>query len=767
MNNEISLAGYISIFNSSPVAKLIIRTDAPVYTIIDVNDAYLLATNSSRERLIGKSVFAAFPGNPTDQESKNVELSMRSFETAIRTGEPHIMSNYRYDIPIPGTDQFEERYWTSINTPVFDEEEKVAFFIHSPKDVTEIYYLEKREKAGIEALKTQRKQLYSLLMQAPVGIGIFKGPGFVTELINQPLCDLYGKSSEEMMDKQLFEVLNFAKDLGLEDLANQVRLTGEPYQGKDRPITLIRDGVLQTIYVDFVFEPFRDEDGEISGIIAISIDVTEQVNARHKLEEAEERARLAAEAVNMGTFDINLVNGEIVTSTRFANIFGFEKPVHRDRYLEVFHKDDLRSRLVAHRNAIKKGALFYESRVVWDDGSVHWVRVEGKVFYNSDEMPHRILGTVLDITEEKKNQEQQQLLEKALADSEQLLRKITSASPTCLFMCNENGAITYVNQTWIDWTGISYDDNMVSGWLEAIYEEDREKAIEEFVETLRNQVLYDVSFRIKHVDGTLRWCTACGQPQYSDDGSFCGYIGSCTDITEQKELQQQKDAFIGIASHELKTPVTSIKAYTQVLEKILIKKGEHTEAGMMRKMNDQLDRLTSLISDLLDVTKINSGKLQFNPQNFDLELLIRDLVEDLQRTTDRHQLMEQYSPIGMVFADKERIGQVITNLITNAIKYSPKTDKIIISTEMKDEEVSVCVEDFGVGISEENLCKVFEQFYRVSGDMQHTFPGLGLGLYISSEIIKREGGRIWVESVEGKGSKFCFSIPVHKIDAGL
>lgn len=767
MDNEISLAGYISIFNSSPVAKLIMKTDAPVYTIIDVNDAYLSATNSSRERLIGKSVFAAFPENPTDRESKNIELTMHSFDAAIRTGKPHTMSNYRYDIPIPGTDQFEERYWTTTNIPILNEEGEVTFFIHSPKNVTEIYRLEQREKAGIEALKTQRKQLYSLLMQAPVGIGIFKGPGFVTELINQPLCDLYGKSSDEMMGRKIFEVLNFAKGLGLEELAEKVRLTGEPYRGKDQPIPLIREGVLQTIFVDFVFEPFRDEDGTISGIIAISIDVTDQVNARHKLEEAEERARLAAEAVNMGTYDINLVNGEIVASTRFANIFGFEKPVHRDKYLEVFHKDDLRSRLVAHRNAIRKGILFYESRIVWEDRSVHWIRVEGKVFYNSDEMPHRILGTVLDITEEKKNQEQQQQLEKALADSEHLLRKITSASPTCLFMCNENGAITYVNQTWIDWTGIPYEDNMVSGWLKAIYDGDREKAIEEFQVTLNNQTLYDVSFRIKHIDGSLRWCTACGQPQYREDGSFCGYIGSCTDITEQKELQQQKDAFIGIASHELKTPVTSIKAYTQVLEKILMKKGEHTEAGMMRKMNDQLDRLTSLISDLLDVTKINSGKLQFNPQNFDLELLIRDLVEDLQRTTDRHQLIEQYSPTGLIFADKERIGQVITNLITNAIKYSPKTDKIIISTQMKDEEVSVCVEDFGVGISEENLSKVFEQFYRVSGDMQHTFPGLGLGLYISSEIIKREGGRIWVDSQEGAGSRFCFSIPVHKTGTGL
>ncbi|RYE49640.1 MAG: PAS domain-containing protein, partial [Sphingobacteriales bacterium] len=236
MNDEISQAGYINIFNNSPVAQLIMKTDAPIYTIIAVNDAYLSSTNTSREALIGQSVFAAFPGNPTDQESKNIERTKYSFEEAIRSRSPHTMSNYRYDIPIPGTNEFEERYWTTTNIPVLDEQGEVSFFIHSPNNVTELIKLEQREMAGIEALKTQRKQLYSLLMQVPVGIGIFKGPNYLTELINKPLCDLYGKSSEEMMGQPIFEVLSFVKGLGYEELADQVRLTGQTYHGKDQPI---------------------------------------------------------------------------------------------------------------------------------------------------------------------------------------------------------------------------------------------------------------------------------------------------------------------------------------------------------------------------------------------------------------------------------------------------------------------------------------------------------------------------------------------------
>jgi signal transduction histidine kinase len=227
-------------------------------------------------------------------------------------------------------------------------------------------------------------------------------------------------------------------------------------------------------------------------------------------------------------------------------------------------------------------------------------------------------------------------------------------------------------------------------------------------------------------------------------------------------LQQQKDDFIGIASHELKTPVTSIKAYTQVLERMLEKKGDTKEAAMIGRMDVQINRLSSLISDLLDVTKINSGRLQFNDNVFDFNQHVKELIEDLKPMTGKHEFVENFSPTGFVNGDKERIGQVITNLITNAIKYSPQADKIIINVNSKNNEAVLSVQDFGIGIAQGNLEKVFEQFYRVSGDMQHTFPGLGLGLYISSEIIKREGGRIWVNSIEGEGSTFCFALPLWK-----
>jgi len=351
--------------------------------------------------------------------------------------------------------------------------------------------------------------------------------------------------------------------------------------------------------------------------------------------------------------------------------------------------------------------------------------------------------------------------QKALKDSEHLLKNITGASPTALWMSDEKGSITYTNQTWEYWTGQPFEDTLGDGWTKCIVEEDRRRAGEQFIKDLSARRHYVVEFRIKHKNGAIRWCIAAGNPQYKQDGTFAGYIGSCTDIDDQKRLERQKDDFLGIASHELKTPVTSIKAYAQVLGAMLTKEGETKKADMVLRMDAQVNRLTNLIGDLLDVTKINSGRLQFNKTWFDFNQAVSESVTDLQHTTNKHQLIEDFSNTGEIYSDKDRIGQVITNLITNAIKYSPHSDKIIISTKLENNEFTVCVQDFGIGLPMDKAEKVFEQFYRVSGNKQHTFPGLGLGLYISSEIIKREGGRMWVNSVEGKGSTFCFALPVN------
>jgi PAS domain S-box-containing protein len=251
-------------------------------------------------------------------------------------------------------------------------------------------------------------------------------------------------------------------------------------------------------------------------------------------------------------------------------------------------------------------------------------------------------------------------------------------------------------------------------------------------------------------------------PIKNDSGEVIGISTIARDITDRVKLQQQKDEFIGIASHELKTPVTSIKAYTQVIQNRFAKKGDEASVLMLSKMDSQLNKLTDLISDLLDVTKIESGKLVLELAYFDYNELVEEIVEEMQRTTRDHTIVVKLEKTKTVYGDRNRIGQVMMNLMSNAIKYSPESDKIIVRSDIKKSDITLCVQDFGVGIPKEKQDQVFKRFFRVSGPHQNTFPGMGLGLYISSEIVKRLGGRIWVESHKGKGSTFCFSIPMKK-----
>ena len=235
--------------------------------------------------------------------------------------------------------------------------------------------------------------------------------------------------------------------------------------------------------------------------------------------------------------------------------------------------------------------------------------------------------------------------------------------------------------------------------------------------------------------------------------------GTMQNISTQKQLQQYRDNFLGIASHELKTPVTTIKTYAQLLEMTLKQCGTPDSMHMIKRMNSQVDKLTRLINELLDITKLQAGKLQFSDKIFCFNTLIEEVVDELQHTTATHTIIKHLSDVGNVYGDRERISQVVTNLLTNAIKYSPNAEKIIVYTSLHNKDVMLCVEDFGIGIPEQNRQKVFEQYYRVNGKAHHTIPGLGLGLFISSEIIKRVGGKIWVRSEEGEGSTFCFTVP--------
>lgn len=253
------------------------------------------------------------------------------------------------------------------------------------------------------------------------------------------------------------------------------------------------------------------------------------------------------------------------------------------------------------------------------------------------------------------------------------------------------------------------------------------------------------------------------------------YTGTVRDITERKLLQQKKDEFLAMASHELKTPITVIKVYAQILKKRLGFSEDNKDIYFLSQIESQTSKITTLINDLLEVTKIEAGKLAFSKKKFDLNVLIKKIVVDFQYVSDTHQIIKVGEVEKNVMGDEDRIGQVLINLLTNAIKYSPNADKIIVKVKENKKNITVGVQDFGMGISKDKQEQIFGRYFRVNKKEEETIKGSGfksssgLGLYISAEIIVRHGGKIWVESKKEKdlpagkqGSTFYFTLPLDK-----
>lgn len=262
----------------------------------------------------------------------------------------------------------------------------------------------------------------------------------------------------------------------------------------------------------------------------------------------------------------------------------------------------------------------------------------------------------------------------------------------------------------------------------------------------------------KDTDRTDRWWGSTYYPIKLSNGEYA--IGALVqDITEQKLTDRRKDDFISMASHELKTPVTTIKAFTQILQHIPNLDSEKSK-DYLQKISSEVNRLTKLINDFLDVSKIRTGRLQIIKEPFKFDELVQEIVQSYKTLNPDFTFKITGSTDKTVIADRSRIGQVIRNLIDNALKYSPKIKQITVALSANDSEVTFKVKDKGIGISKDNQAKIFESFYRAFESEKVDYPGLGIGLYITAEIIKSHKGTITVDSKKGSGSTFICTVPL-------
>ena len=346
--------------------------------------------------------------------------------------------------------------------------------------------------------------------------------------------------------------------------------------------------------------------------------------------------------------------------------------------------------------------------------------------------------------------------------AEERLRLMAESMPQKIYTATPNGDIDYFNPQCMRYTGLPFEAIKEWGWTRFIHEDDLEENLRQWRRSLETGEPFYFEHRFRRADGVYCWHMTRAVPMRDADGAITMWIGSSTDIDEQKQLEQRKNAFISMASHELKTPVTSLKGFTQVLQRRLRKQQDADPQILMflDRMDAQLRKMTGLISDLLDVSKMQTGVLDIRETIFDLDALVRETVENIQATSATHTIRVEGETRALISGDPDRIGQALVNLLTNAIKYSPGADAVVVHLRADHEQVEVAVRDFGMGIAEEYHERIFEQFYQATDDGEGTFPGLGIGLYIARTLVERHGGRLRVESAIGRGSVFRLTLPL-------
>lgn len=325
-----------------------------------------------------------------------------------------------------------------------------------------------------------------------------------------------------------------------------------------------------------------------------------------------------------------------------------------------------------------------------------------------------------------------------------------------IFIAGKNGIIEYVNPAFEKLTG--YKKSEAIGKTPRIVNSGHQPV--SYYKKLWSTILSGAVFRAtvvnKKKSGELFYADHTIAPIKNLKGEVTNFVAIWRDITKSKELEKRKDDFISVASHELKTPITAIKAYSELLKKHLEKTGDIKNSYILSKILLKISSLTRLMDQLLDVSRIEEGRLSLDKRKFDLDELIGKLIIDFQYVFNANEVVKIGNINKKVCGDEGRISQVLTNLVTNAIKYSHSNKKILIKVADEKTHAVICVIDEGVGIPKNKGSKIFERFYRISNSNS---SGFGLGLYISSEIIKLHGGKMWVESNKGRGSSFYFTLP--------
>ncbi len=509
-------------------------------------------------------------------------------------------------------------------------------------------------------LEESEIRFQNLVEQAPIAIAVFQGLSFKVLQANQKMLKLWNKELDDVLGQPL---LTFRPEMHGHPYLNvlhEVFVTGESHASYEIKGPVMIEGHPESYY-DVMYQPLKDDKNEVTGVMAMLIDVTEERHGRQREQE---------------------LNEELITANE--ELFAINE--------ELMHTSQER---------LKAEELL---RVALDTASIGtW---------------HMDLDT----------------------------RVFTASSR--------------MNELFGFDTGYKISEQDLIRQIDPAYQEHVKRLA---FESVRKGAPYRVEYPIIGFnDQKIKWLLAVGRLYDNPKQQVRHFSGVTMDITEQKQDEIRKNDFIGMVSHELKTPLTSLKGYIQMLHQKAVKKEDEYSSNALGKVEKQIIKMQTLINGFLNLSGLETGKIKLNIKEFDICQLVSDTIEDVKigSSTAHEFIPEPSEGVMLVRADRDKIGQVIYNFMTNTIKYAPLSKEVNVSCKQVGEHIQVSVKDYGIGIKPADIPKIFDRFFRVDNLYTQHISGFGIGLYLSKEIIQRHHGQIWVESNPGEGTTFFFKLPV-------
>ena len=767
------------VFYQAPTAIAILEGVNHKYVL--ANSLYQKMISRTEEQLLGKTVKEVFP----ELEASG---AFEIFDTVFNTGEPFLAPEFETTIDRFNDGSPHTAYYNFSLKPL-KTGEKITSLMVVAYDITEQILASRK-------IEESEHRYHNLVYTSPYMIAIFKGEDMIIDIANDSILQSWGKG-KDIIGKPLFEVIPEVIEQGFDKLLLNVYKTGQPIHAYETPVTLLRNGKQELMHYNFIYQAQRNVYGEIEGVAVLANEVTPQVEAKIKIIESEERFRSLADNIPLNVFTIE--------PTAEANISYWNKYWldYTGQTIEealgrawdgIVHPDDVQSIMDVYVPAFEARQPYYLSgfRVKRHDGEYRWFAVQSNPRYlpNGEFMGY--IGVGLDIHEQK-------LAEEALKQSEAHFRLLANLMPTKISNASADGGITYFNKHWLDFSGFSFEELRDFGYHQIMHPDE----IAEFQTRFQNaaSTLTDLAMEMqfKNTEGDYIWHLHIASPIKDEKGNLKMWISVTTDISEQikirdtnlsiyekhanelkhaKELAELarlkaeeavkfKQQFLSNMSHEIRTPLNSILGFTNVLLKTEL--GEK-QKDFVQAIKTSSHSLTSLINDILDLAKVDAGKMTFVKQPFDMQKSIKSILHsfDLKLKEKNLEFRIKYdSEIpSIVVGDSVRLNQIILNLMSNAIKFTHKGKIALNIKQLSEDEENVSIQftvsDTGIGIADNKIDLIFNLFEQADISTSSSYGGTGLGLAIVKQLIEFQGGSISVSSKIGEGSTFSFMLPFGK-----